>query len=596
MVEEKANQKKIEEATLMTAADLRSIATLISEENVSELSLPEVDAVVDMVAKMIPAGNVPGLIASGLARLGSNNNPSQKEVKRDINMLFRGMNHMFDHAVFIAAFAGPAQVIRGYHSLLQLTGKSPDAAFPEGTWQFYVDYALREDPARYAIETRGFDKALHDNKIHLDDIDRITTWAMTAIQTLHHYPQLLENEWRERVYIREIINLSDDETHRDKYQKLFKKWLAVLPYRRMADARGDEDYPAYRRRKFDEWLFSSLTSLSREQKVEWMKRIKAAKSDEMPDYVRQMSIRSFLMPDQYAETRTPLDLESIHVAIVYGDHYYLIPICEKGSTEQIDFTRVRSYITAIVQQPSKHAPADLDIFARIKRGQWETVRRKLPETLVDELSMLRLCPIVLNFNPRQHDQPIAEVRQAERGIGNHSLTIFDTRESFVFDQSHIYFDGSWGAALAEIMTNEALAWAAHLVNQEREVPTERPYSPRFKISKSTRQYVEKLEQVTPEVAAESTDIRLDRVLALRRIFKQRSDLLKLTVNDMLLLYRAIHAVTYKANTKIIDDLEYLAADKFTREAATKAMEAIKAYTAPPAILIPVDAKIGRAHV
>lgn len=588
MVEEQARQQKIEQATIATASDLRTIAASISKEKISELSLPEVDAVVDVVAKMIPAGNVPGLIASGLARLG-NNDPSQKDVKRDINMLFRGVNHMFDHAVFNVFFAGPAQIIRGYQSLLELTGKSPEAAFPEGTWQFYVDYALREDPARYAVETHGFDTALRKNKIHLNEIDRITTWVMTAVQTLHHYPQLLENEWRERVYIRELINLFEDEAHRNKYQKLFNQWLTVLPYRRMADARGDEDYPSYRRRKFDEWLFPSLASLKREEKLEWMKHIKVAKAKEMPDYVKQMSIRSFLMPEQYAETRTPLDLENIHVALVYGDHYYLIPICEKDTRRQIDSSVVRSYVTAIVKQPSKHTPVDLDIFARIKRGQWESVRRKLPKKLVDELSMLRLCPIVLNFNPRQHEQALVELRQAERGVGDHALTIFDTRESFVFDQSHIYFDGSWGAALAEIMTNEALAWAVYLSKEKQVAPTERPYSPRFEISKAVRQYVEKLEQVTPEVSAESTEIRLGRILALRRIFKQRSDLLKLTVNDMLLLYRAIHAVSYQPNSKLVDDLEYLVTDKFTRDAATKAIESLAAYTTPPAILMPVDA-------
>ena len=596
MVEKKSSTQEVRQATLATAADLRNIATNIAEERISELSLPEVDAVVDIVAKMVPAGNVPGLIASGLARLGSNN-PSQTEVKRDIGMLFRGMSHMFDHAVYNVFFAGPAQVIHGYQNILKLTGKSPEAAFPEGTWQFYVDYALREDRARYAIETHGFDTALQDNNIHLDDIDRMTALVMTAIQTLHHYPRLLENEWRERVYIREIINLFDEEDEkRARYQKLFKQWLTVLPYRRMADARGDEDYPAYRRRKFDEWLFASLASLSKEEKLAWMQRVKAVKTPEknqekteVEKYIEQMSIHSFLLPDQYAETRTPLDLQNIHVAMVYGDHYYLIPVCEKDSTDAIDSSVVRSYITAIVNQPSQHSPVDLALFADIKRGQWEAMRRKLPKKLVEELSMLRLCPIVLNFNPRNHEQAIAEIRQAERGIGDHALTIFDTRKTFVFDQSHIYFDGAWGAALAEIMTNEALAQASRLANQERIAPTERPYSPRFELSKSMRQYVERLERVTPEVAAESTGIRLDRVLALRRIFKRRSDLLRLTVNDLLLLYRAIHAVTYQAHPELISDLSTLMGDKFTRDAALKALEAIKAHSIPPAILMPVDA-------
>ena len=39
----------------------------------------------------------------------------------------------------------------------------------------------------------------------------------------------------------------------------------MLPYRRLADAQDNEDYPSYRHRKFDEWLYEQIGSLSREQ-------------------------------------------------------------------------------------------------------------------------------------------------------------------------------------------------------------------------------------------------------------------------------------------------------------------------------------------
>ncbi|MEE8390451.1 MAG: hypothetical protein V3S14_06595, partial [Anaerolineae bacterium] len=69
--------------------------------------------------------------------------------------------------------------------MLKLAGKDPDDAFPEGTWQFYVDYALREDTARHANETHGFDTALNQHQIHLSAVDRITAWTMAAIHCLH---------------------------------------------------------------------------------------------------------------------------------------------------------------------------------------------------------------------------------------------------------------------------------------------------------------------------------------------------------------------------------------------------------------------------
>ena len=588
MVDKDNPRSDIAKATILTADDLATIAASIADNNISELSLPEVEAVVEAVAKVIPAGNVPGLIASGLARLDGNN-PSEKEIKRDIGMLFHGMNQMFDRAVYNLVFAGPAQIIWGYQNLLKLTGKDPETAFPEGTWQFYVDYALREDTARHSNETDGFDKALKDNGIQLNDVDRMTAWVMTAIETLHQYPQLLENEWRERVYIREFIEISEDADHRTKYANLHNQWLTYVPYRRMADARGDENYPAYRRRKFDEWLFHSLATLSKEQRLEWLKRHKIAKDKELAAYIRQMSIRSYLHPDQFAETRTPLNLSNMHIALVYDAHYYLIPVCKDGTNQPNDASTIRSAITAIVKQPSKANPAELTLFTRVKRGQWDAIRRKLPKTLVEELSMLRLCPILLNFTARHRNQPLADIRQAERGVGDQALTIFDTRESFVFDQSHIYFDGTWGAALAEIMTNTALKWASDLSKRVHVAPTERPYSPRFQLTSEIRKYIEKLEQISPEISAENSDIRLEDVLSLRELFKQRNDLLNLTVNDMLLLYRAIHAISYTPNRKLLKEIEKLRKDKYAREAATAALESLQADAQPPAILIPVDA-------
>jgi hypothetical protein len=120
--------------------------------------------------------------------------PSQQNVKRDIDLLFKGVEQVLDHAASGAFFAGPAAVIWGYQNLLKLAGKSPEDAFPRGTWQFYVDYALREDTARHACETRGFDTLLIQHGIKLSHVDHVTAWVITAMQTLQEYNDLLQKD------------------------------------------------------------------------------------------------------------------------------------------------------------------------------------------------------------------------------------------------------------------------------------------------------------------------------------------------------------------------------------------------------------------
>lgn len=581
-----ADMEQLQRMTMATGQDL--MQTIAQNKDLSMMSLPEMAEVAEIVSRVIPAGNVPGLIASGLMRL-EGNAPPQKDIKRDLGMIFRGMNQMFDKAVYGGVFAMPARIIWGYQNLLKLAGKDPDAAFPEGTWQFYVDYALREDTARHANETFGFDHALHDNQIQLSELDRMVSWVMTAIHTLHTYPRLLRNEWRERVYIQKLISLSEESEHIKRYGTLHREWLAILPYRRMADARGDEDYPDYRHRKFDEWLFDRINDLPRSLKKRWLEDIQAAKQSELDNYIEQMSIWGYLKAEQYSEVRISHAIEDLHVALIYQGNYYLIAACEPHSHRPANLERVRRQVAAIIQKPSEAPVADLQDFVQIKRYQWPQLEKKLPKQLNEELEYLRTCPMMLNFDPRDHHQALADIRQAERGIGDHALTIFDTRQTFVFDQSHIYFDGTWGAALAEIMTNEALAWASYLHQQPESDMGDRPYSPQFNIPPNVREQVNKLEQVTLEVTAENSDIRVKSVSSLRRLFKQRSDLLELTVNDLLLLYRAIHAITYQADKNIIKELKKLRKDKFSQAAAEAALKSLEPEETPPAIMMPVDA-------
>ena len=144
------------EASIKTADNLRTIVQAREVRELSHLTLPEIEAITDLVGRIVPAGNVPGVIVSGLARLPGRR-PPPNVMQRDVNLLFRGVEQMLDKAAYGAFFAGPAAVIWGYQNLLRLAGKAPDDSFPDGTWQFYVEYALREDTARHTNETHSFD-------------------------------------------------------------------------------------------------------------------------------------------------------------------------------------------------------------------------------------------------------------------------------------------------------------------------------------------------------------------------------------------------------------------------------------------------------
>jgi len=583
-------QRRYQEASTKTATNLRTIAHSDTVRSVSHLSLPEIDAVADLVARMVPAGNVPGVILNGLARLAGRK-PPLKTVRRDVNLLFRGVDQALDRALYAALFAGPAAVIWGYQNLLRLAGKNPDDAFPEGTWQFYVDYALREDTARHCNETHGFDTALKEHHINLSPIDRATAWTMAAIHCLHQYDALLENEWRERIYTHVLRQVVGDRPGAERYRDLYRQWEGQRPYGRGADVRPTDNYPTYRRLKFDRFLESAMQRLSRDFRREWLTQVRQAESESLAAYQRQMSILAYLEPGTYGDARTPIALQQACVGIIFQGNYYLLPVCSPGTAQPPSLAMVRSQIAALMARPAGTPPPQLASLAGTKRVALGKLRTQMSEPLLNELDALRFAPILLNCDLRPRHLPLSELRQAERGIGQHALTIFDTGETQVFDQSHIFFDGIWGAALAEVLSNEALAWAVYLNSLSPARPAETlPRTLNCHFRESERELFQEAPQVVPEVSAETEGINLPAIQALRRLFKRRSDLLELTVNDLLVLYRAIHAATYQPPTDLVQELRSLVLENEFRQAAQAALEAIEpARPINPAILILVDA-------
>ena len=576
-------------ASLETAQDLRTIATSASLQALSTLTLPEIDAAVEAVAQVMPAGNVPAMILNGLARLSGR--PSPENVRRDVNLLFKGVEAALDKAVYGAFFAGPAAVIWGYQNLLKLTGKEPETSFVEGLWQFYADHGLREDTARFTVETNGFDTLLDHHQIELSLANRVTAWVMASIHCLHQYHDWLANEWRERVYISILQEVAQDTSGDERLARLHREWARRRPYGRGPDATPDENYASYRRRKFDHFLRQALDQLEEETRYAWNRRVQVAK-EQLAAYQQQMSILAYLEAGVYGETRQPVALKDACVGLIVQGRYYLIAACQPGSDLPATAASVQAQVIAIMRQPVGTAAMPISSLAGLRRQEWAKLWPDLNQALLASLEQLRLAPIMVNADQQSPHRPLAELRQAERGVGDQPLTIFDAQKCFVFDHSHIFFDGPWSVALAEILTREALAWAVYL--QTLATPPEAEHALIVKplllpFEQRELVFVQQAERVALEVSVETTAAQLKPMLALRKLFKMRNDLLALTVNDLLVLYRAIHAVTYQPDPELLATLEALLEDPKLEAAASQALAAIQPADHTPAILIPLDA-------
>jgi hypothetical protein len=580
----------LQKASELTAKDLRTVAKTLSAQQLSRLTLPEIEAVVQLVSKVVPAGNVPGMILSGLSRLPGRRIPIQK-MQQDVNALFSGVEQILDQAVFGAFYAGPAAVLWGYQNILKLAGKDPESAFPEGAWQFYVNYALREDTARHTNETHGFDTLLNQHNLRLTQVDRLTAWLMACVTCLHGYHALLANEWHERVSISLLEEaLRSDPGLAQTTRKLYREWELTRPYRRGQDG-AEYDYPAYRRMKFEQFLQEKLQTLPLPIRNAWTAKLKKAETQELGDYQRQMSILAYLEPGAYGETRVPFHLQEAQIGIIHQDSYYLLPVCEPGTEQPLNVLTAREQIASLFSNPSA-SPSQLASLAKVKRSALAGLQGKLSPMLTNELDNLRFAPILISTDTRMRSLPLSELRQSERGVGSHAMTIFDTGETFVFDQSHIFFDGAWGTALSEILTNEALSWARYLSMLPSPTPaSKRIYAPlSLQLSRADLDLVAQAPQVTPEAGAETDKVDLRACLALRKQFKQRNDLLDLTINDLLVLYRAIHATLYRPSAQLSAEIHRLRETTPDIAAALQKLVEEDSRTTP-SILIPMDASL-----
>lgn len=578
------------QSSTRTRKDLSTLARSPQLRELSSLTLPQIEAAVNLVAQMVPAGNIPRVILNGLMQLPGRR-LSNEITKRDTNALFEALEKLYDTALYGAAFAGPAAVIWGYQTLLRLAGKEIETAFPNGVWQFYVDYALREDTAHHTYETVGFDAILHKYQIRLSLADRLTAWVLAASNILHQYNELLKNEWRERIYTHTLAQLTASRPDHTYYRNLYRDWEQQRPYGRGRDAKAHETYPVYRRNKFNQFLERAMRLLPTEIRLEWVEQVRLARGNNLPTYQRQMSILSYLSPGRYGEERVPIAFDWAYIGLILHGRYYLLPAATPGSSNPADPHTIRAQIAALVNQPATNPPVSLIPLARMRRQALADFLPKLSGSVSEEWAVLRLAPILINGDPRPPALPLSELRRGERGAGHQAITIFDTNQSHVFDLSHIFFDGTWGAALSEIITNEALSWAVFLSSLAPVRPAAtRPVCLTFPFRPEQLLKIRQAPTISEEVSAETSGVNVNAIFSLRRLFKLRNDLIHLTVNDILVLYRALHAATYRPEPSLLAELQSLAKNGMTQRPAEEALKALQTEgSLNPAVLIPVDA-------
>lgn len=638
--------------------------------SLSGLGIPEVQALKQEIAEIFPASNLPSFLLQGLLQLKDRTLPPER-IQADLRVLFRGTRQIGLFSTFLAA---PALVIYGYQQLLTLAGKDVESAFPDGLWQFYTEFGLREDTARHSLETVGFQQTWSE----AGELDAAACWVYTAVQTIFAYDALLANEWHERVLLRCLDEALEEHAAKRLGRKLPRKpdrrgyalaeqvahlrrefaieriaadWVAACPYSAPACAQL-EAYATYRREQFEDYLDQALRALPAELRAAMRQRYAQRAEGDLPAYQRQMTILMRLRPELYQEHHDPIPLDTARVAVVVGGRYYLIDVCDRdphghllvfpadGSTQStgvaLPLTRgddgrlydrygrgvtighagvvsaggdrlgrlrprsiaaIKGQVRAILDQASPvAAPADAALptdmlLAQAPRVRQNDLRSRLNAITRAALHDLGHAAIVINWDRHDGTLPLRTIRQTQRGCGDHALTLIRTDRSMVFDLSHIFFDGIWGMALAEILTGFATGCYPQ-VAMERPSPavgaTALPISDNPGFRKDARVA---LADSPIEIPAETSAVDLAAISTLRRRLDKIR--LALTVNDLLLLARSAHAASYDPYRPgspvqaVLEQISRLEDGHRLRHAIDTSIATERAIN--PALLIPMDA-------
>lgn len=344
-----ADTKTYHQQVQQTRQSLNTVddSTLVG---LTSLGIGQVQALKQEIAEIFPSSNLPAFLLQGLIQI-EDRSLSSERINEDLSLLFRNSKQMSLYSIL----AAPAIVVYGYQKLLSLAGKNVESAFPNGIWQFYTEFGLRQDAARHSVETIGMHQACPD----ASEIDAATSWVYAAMLMLHSYDDLLDNTWNEHRSVRSLHDVLTDHArshkgkrpssrkkaeaydqdvadmvatllHEYKLERMQKNWLAQRPYSTPENILPYE-YVTYRREQFRAFLDKALRHLPHEMREAFAQHHASVRATDLPAFQQQMTILMTLQPEPYQEQRISLSLHRVQVGFIVQDTYHLLDACARDN-------------------------------------------------------------------------------------------------------------------------------------------------------------------------------------------------------------------------------------------------------------------------
>lgn len=587
----------------------------------------------DPLEMYFAADTLPGLIRSGMTLLKAR----RVRLRSEAGGHKLDLSELGNQILYFALIVIPAIGLELFQRLRTAATGLP-RRFPRGSWQFYLGFGLREDMAHHTVETCGYHSERPAEATELDDL---TAWVMTVIQFVWGYEELMGVVWDEWTMLRLIEQAAKKAglEHAQEFVRLQRQWEVLRPY----GAPLNGTYADVRRAAFESFIRPRRSLLPRQWQDGMTEQYEKLAATKRISYQKQMSLLAKVVPGRYLDYKRPIPLWDAKIGLIIGGQYYLLdvashdeeghplvyghgggrwplhfidgePVDEEGERlvlegEQLyrardhkwvgyldmaSASRIEWQLRQILAEPNpglRQPEMATDVLlAETPRSAQMRLRGMLPPETQAEVWALSNAPVIINWDAGSGDDWLAKLRRAQRGIGDHALTVRRTDRTFIFDQSHVFFDGTWSLAMAEVFTNAAIQWCRRIITI---TPSESaPAHPlRLRGGDPFRKAAERRRQL-PEVTAETTIWNfISEVSSLRRILAQRGALL--TINDLLVITRIFHAAHYKPSPSAQREIEAYTQDAKS-EAEQHAVRAIwrsleRGRITNPALLIPVDA-------
>ena len=579
-----SDQQAIIRATELTANNLRRLMTQTVKPNdsASHISVPEREELIEQIAQVLPAGNVVNFVMGGiLSARGREISPAESRVH--LNSLFKGLSILQKNTFYGMVYAGPASILAGYNMLLKLAGVNE---LGEGVWQFYVEFGLREDTARHQSETLGFHQALGRLSPRATEAECLTVWILAAMWLLRDYEHLLAAVWEDKTRLTAMQEKTD-------LQNLHRTWQSLTPYSLPA-GQHDPGLVAYRRQRFHAFCETQLGHVGQAQREAFLRYWNDPEHEQQrrqrrEAYQNQLSIHACLEPTEYAEKRVPLSKKDLHIAVIYQHRYYLLNLLDPASptAPALAYQHARS----ILKSTGDAAELDLQLI-KVPRAEQSELRAKLEPVQREALEMLRTAPVIINWDAAgSRQQPLSRIREQQRGVGDHALTLFRTDSSMVFDFSHIFFDGPWAMAVAEMMTGEAIRRLSLRPQMHSTLP-DAPPARALNLKRSAllgstgRRYSRHITYVSAEAHIPLAPLNELRTL----LYSATKPRLHLMVNDLLVMYRTMFNQVYEMSDVLRSALEKLGRENDGKPLAAAVLEDYHTRREiNPSLFIPIDA-------